>query len=185
MANVEKHTTSKNEYQNRSAFMSDHSKGYGVERHTRVTSLAENGRYISGRKNDDSAIKTGKTSAVTHVKRQAAEKFIGGKMQKAHYGESEPNAAASLTSAANIDKGSSQHYLQGCNNKGAESTQTAVKSEKAAELKRQLERKVAISEIGSKKETSKSDVKYIDKQWTIVNKVDKQNIKIYRKFTSA
>ena len=50
MANVEKHTTSKNEYQNRSAFMSDHSKGYGVERHTRVTSLAENGRYISGRK---------------------------------------------------------------------------------------------------------------------------------------
>ncbi len=172
MANVEKHTTSKNEYQNRSAFMSDHSKGYGVERHTRVTSLAENGRYISGRKNDDSAIKTGKTSAVTHVKRQAAEKFIGGKMQKAHYGESEPNAAASLTSAANIDKGSSQHYLQGGNNKGAESTQTAVKSEKAAELKRQLERKVAISEIGSKKETSKSDVKYIDKQETEKGKTD-------------
>lgn len=172
MANVEKHTTAKNEYQNRSAFMSDHSKGYGVERHTRVTTLAENGRYISGRKSDDNAIRTGKTSAVTHVKRQAAEKFISGKMQKAHYGEREPNAAAHLMSAANIDKGNPQHYLQSGNNKGVESTSTTVKSEKAAELKRQLERKVAISEISSKKETSKGDIKYIDRQETVKSKTD-------------
>lgn len=175
MANVEKHTTAKNEYQNRSAFMSDHSKGYGVERHTRVTSLAENGRYISGRKNDDSAIKTGKTSAVTHVKRQAAEKFIGGKMQKAHYGESEPNAAASLTSAANTDNGSSQHYLQSGNNKSENPEQSTAKSEKAAELKRQLERKVAISEIESKKETSMGDTKYINKQEETTN--DRTDVK--------
>lgn len=179
MASVEKQTSAKNEYQNRSTFMIDRSKGYGVERHTRVTSLAENGRYISGRKNEDIAIKTGKSSAIAHVKRQAAEKFIGGKMQKAHYNKSEPKAAA-----AELNTDNTNRYIQGNGNgdttkyrvpKSDEKT-TVTQSEKAAELKMQLKKDVAISKLNDKKEAQKNNTeKYIDKSNRNDNKLGERN----------
>lgn len=164
MASVEKQTSAKNEYQNRNALMNDRSKGYGVERHTRVTSLAENGRYISGRKNEDTAIKTGKTSAVTHVKRQAAEKFIGGKMQKAHYGEGEPAVYATESNMDNSENKNSNHYVQ--NEESSKfNNQSPAQLQNAAELKKELERRIAVSRFNDKSGIPKNDVaKYLERK---------------------
>lgn len=176
MASVEKQTSAKNEYQNRNALMSDRSKSYGVEKHTRVTSLAENGRYISGRKNDDTAIKTGKTSAVTHVKRQAAEKFIGGKMQKAHYGASEPAVSATEQSnEKNSENKSSNHYVQN-KNTSENNNKISVQTEKAAELKKQLVRDVAMDKLNDKKGIQKNNAERYVNRNTNNNKSDEKNI---------
>lgn len=164
MASVEKQTSAKNEYQNRKALMSDRSKGYGVERHTRVISLAENGRYISGRKNEDTAIKTGKSSVVTHVKRQAAEKFIGGKMQKAHYGESEPTVSATEANTDNAENKNTNHYVQNGEISKLDN-QSSVQSQNAAELKKELERKIAVSRFNDKSSIPQNDVaKYLERK---------------------
>lgn len=158
MASVEKQTNIKNEYQNRSAFINDRSKGHGVEKHTRVITLAENGKYISGRKNEDNAIKTGKTSAVTHVKRQAAEKLIDGKKQKAHYGESEPTVSATESNTDNSEDKSANHYVDN-------SQSSSVQSEKAAELKKELERKNSISNFSHNNGMQKNEVaKYLERE---------------------
>lgn len=174
MASVEKQTSVKNEYQNRNALISDRSKGYGVERHTRVTSLAENGRYISGRKNEDTAIKTGKTSAVTHVKRHAAEKFIGGKMQKAHYGESEPAVSATEQSnEKNSENKSSNHYVQN-KNTSENNNKISVQTEKAAELKKQLVRDVAMDKLNDKKGIQKNNAeRYVNRNTNNNTSVEK------------
>lgn len=146
--------TQMNDYQNRNAFISERRKGYGVERHNRVTSLAENGRYILGKKTVPD-VSHGKTSAVTHVKRQAADKLVNGRIQKRHYGNTEK--AKTNSNTANVQTQPNGKINAANNNSDANERSNQFQnsaqtySKQAAALKEKLKRDVAADKLNNKK----------------------------------